>query len=377
MLAAAALLAAVGYGITFPLLSLRLEATGATGAMVGLHAAMPAVGWLLGAALIPILQIRFGVHLRYLFLLFLVLAAVALAGLRFAEGYAEMTVLRLLFGGAIGSFFRSIEYWITGVAEAGDRGRSIGLYNILFMVAIVLGSSLQPELGTAGWSAFAPPLVLLVTGLPLLLLWSGEPVPAIDVPAPRASLRIAMGMPVALLAVLAYGMYECAPTTLLQVYVVRNGFDAATAAYTLSAAALGNILMQYPVTALSDRVGRTLPLLLCAVAAAVAAASIPLTLGSTGLYLAAVGVLGGAAGCMYSVALAMIGDHFRGGQLVIANAAFGAVYAVGSIAGPLVNGLAIDQMQTHGLLVSLSLSFAGMAAVILAGQLTFARRDSR
>lgn len=374
VITAAAFLVAVGFGISLPLISMRLEATGVSGAWIGLNAAMPALGWITGSALLPLLQIRLGIPFKRLLQMFLVIGLAALAGLRFADGYAEMTALRFLFGGAIGVFFRLIEFWINDVTHNEERGRNLGIYNILFMVALIIGSLLQPEFGTAGWAAFAPPLLAIGAGLVTMQIWSGEPAPAIEQSIPPSALGIVLSVPVALLCVLAYGVYESAPTTLMPVYVIRNQLDSATAAHTLTAVALGNLVLQYPVAALSDRIGRTLPLLVCASTVALTSAMIPQALGNATLLLAVVALWGGAAGTTYSMALAMIGDRFHGGRLVVANAAFGIVYAVGSIVGPIVNGFAIDQMNTHGLMVLLAATFSALSVLILGALVMSASR---
>ena len=341
LLTIAAFLIAIAYGITFPLISARLEATGVSGEWIGVNAAMPALGWILGSIIVPQLQVRLGLPLKRVLQLFLVTAIVALAAMRFAETYAAMTVLRFLLGGAMGVILRCIEYWITAVSDSGERGRNLAVYNVLFMVALIIGSLLQPEFGSQGWSAFAPPLLLACCGMLLLQIWTGRPNAVVEIAPPPAVLAIARLIPLALLAVLVYGAYESAPTTMLQIYALKNGIDATSAAYVLAAAALGNIVLQYPVAALSDRVGRSVPLLLCAVMAAAAVASLPFTLARPEMFLAACAVLHGAAGSAYSMALAMVGDHFDGARLVVANAAFGVVYASASIVGPVVNGFAL------------------------------------
>lgn len=364
LLTAAAFLIAIADGITYPLLTAKLEATGVSGEWIGLNAAMPAVGWIAGCFLVPHLQIRLGLPLRRVLQMFVTTAIVALVLMRFAATYLPMTLLRLFLGGAVGVVFRCMEYWINSVSGAGERGRNLSLYSVLFMIALMIGSVLQPALGNEGWPAFGPPLMLAGVGLLLLQIWDGQPNATFEISPPPATFEMACLMPIALLAVLVFGIYESAPTTMLQIYAMKNGIGPAAAAYALAAAALGNILLQYPVAALSDRIGRSIPLLLCAVAAAAAAALLPFTLASAETFLAACAVLGAAAGSAYSIALAMVGDRFAGARLVVANAAFGLVYSVASIAGPLLNGFALDQMHSHGLALWLGSAFAGLAIVV-------------
>lgn len=49
-----------GYGISFPLLAITLDGMGVSGQLIGLNAAMPALGWLLGTPFLPKAQSYFG-----------------------------------------------------------------------------------------------------------------------------------------------------------------------------------------------------------------------------------------------------------------------------------------------------------------------------
>lgn len=369
---AGAFLVAIAYGISFPLLSIRLEATGVSGLLIGLNAAMPPLGWIVGAALLPLLQIGLGLPFKRLLQIVLLLGMGALIALRFADGYASMTVLRFLFGGAMGVLFRLFEFWINEVSSDAQRARTLASYNIIFMVGLIVGSSLQPLIGSQGWQAFAPPLLAMTGGLALFQLWSGQPTATVAKSVAPPVLGIVTAVPAALVVVLAYGVYEAAPTTLLQVYALREGLGEATAAHALTAAALGSLLLLYPVATLADRVGRAIPLAGCALVVVLASVAIPATLHLPSAFLASVAVMGGAATATYALALAMIGDRFSGESLVVANAAFGVVYAAGSVAGPLLDGMAMERFGNQGLLISIALVYAA-ATLVVVGRLAVQR----
>lgn len=343
------LLAGTGYAITFPLLAIRLAETGVSGGLIGLNAAVPAMGWILGSLMIPHLQIHRRVSIRTLALGLLVLAAAALAALSIVTGYGAMTALRLLFGGAMGLYLRSIEYWINGTSPASGRARDLAVYGVTLMLAIMLGSALQPELGAHTAWPFAVAGGLVVLGTAVLALWPGlatPPVAVEEVPSRLTSVRTA---PLAIIAGAVYGLCEAIPTTLVQVYALRKGLGETMAAYALTAAALGNLMLQIPIAMASDRVGRTTPLLLCALACVAACAAIPAVVSSHAAFLGALVLLGGASGAIYALGLALIGDSFDAAALVQANAVFGIVYAAGSVVGPIVTGAAIDTHEGHGI----------------------------
>lgn len=356
----AVLLAAAGYGVTFPLLAIRLEQAGVAGWQLGLNAAAPALGWIVGSALMPRLQARFSI--KAVCAGFLALAVLGLAGLAVAEDFWAATGMRFVFGGAAGLFFRAVEYWINGVSLDHVRGRNLSIYNVVFMLGIVLGSALQPALGAQGLLVYAFVAAALLASLAIVVAWPIEQPPRVA--ASGFSIVALTAVPAAFLAILAYGLYESIPVYLTEVYALRNGHGNDVAAFTLTAAAIGNILFPIPIAVLSDRTSRLAPLVVCALTAALCSLVIPFAVKDTMLFLALIVVAAGAAGTIYSLALAMIGDRFEGAGLAVANAAFGMVYAAGSIAGPLFNGAAIDTLDSHGVMVSAAGIFLVLTVLI-------------
>ena len=57
---------------------------------------------------------------------------------------------------------------------------------------------------------------------------------------------------------------------------------------------------------------------------------------------------GGCFAGLYSVALTVIGQRFRGNELVVANVAIGVVWGVGSLTGPSITGIAMDIWDPQG-----------------------------
>ena len=65
-------------------------------------------------------------------------------------------------------------------------------------------------------------------------------------------------------------------------------------------------------------------------------------------------LLSAVAGGIYTLALVLIGQRFKGQDLVTANASVGLLWGVGSLVGPLVSGAAMD-VAPHGLPIALAL----------------------
>jgi MFS family permease len=61
---------------------------------------------------------------------------------------------------------------------------------------------------------------------------------------------------------------------------------------------------------------------------------------------------------IYTIAMVLIGERFRGADLAAASALFGVMWGSGSILGPSAGGLAMDFSGPHGLPLALTLMFA-------------------
>lgn len=348
-------LSTLGYGVSFPLLSISLETMGVSGQLIGYNAAMPALGWLLGTVFIPYLQARMG--LKYLFALLLIIPAIAILGFFVFRDFWIWMVLRFLFGGGLGLFFRAVEFSLNGLSEDANRGRNIGIYSATFMLGIGIGASIQPELGISTLTPFLTVYICLL--LSIIVLFIGN-FSEIEIELPKSKvfdMAIVLSIPLALLAVFTYGMFEDIVAYLMSIYALRNGLDQTIAAYTLSAASIGGLLFPIPLGILSDKIGRGPVILSCAAIAMALSAVIPWTTNNPSLFLAVLVVWAGVAMGIYVVALSLIGDKLEGADLALANASFGMIYALGALIGPLLNGFAIDQLNSQGLMVSSFLMF--------------------
>ncbi|MCH2069235.1 MAG: MFS transporter [Shimia sp.] len=357
----AVLLLTFGYGVSFPLLSILLEQSGVGAARIGLNAAMPALGWLLVTPFLPVLHRVFTT--QQLLLAFLVLSLMGLACLALTTRFDLWLLGRFAFGGGLGVLFRVLEYWLNATSRSATRGRTIGLYAFFFLLGIAIGSLSQPQFGTAGLTAFAAVGVpILLGGALLVRLPLNRPPSA--APTDEAPIRTTFAAaPLAMAAVICYGLFEDVPAYLLSVYTLRVGLGENLAAYTLTAFALGNLLGAVPLGVMSDRLGRTPVLIGCATVALGVAVTLPVAAATPQPYLLSIALWGACAGELYVVGLATLGDHFSGPALISANALFGTIYAAAALLGPLINGSAMQVWDPHGLLVSCALIFSGFLLI--------------
>ncbi|MCZ4271852.1 MFS transporter [Maritalea porphyrae] len=347
------LVAALGYGFSFPLLAIVLDNNGVNSGTIGLISAMPALGWLIVQPFLPFLQTKFST--KTLLLLFLSVAAISILGFALTSDLAAWFALRFIFGGSLGLFFRVGEYWVNVVTKTKNRGRITGAYSFSFFFGIALGSLIQPEIGQSGFFPFLSVSAALVLGGLLILPTKdetvSEPVSVEDHSNGMIPSRLLLLLPLAAFGVIVYGVFEDIPAYLISVYALRVGFEADIAAYTLTAFALGGLVFPMPIGILSDRIGRQPTLTICAVIGAMGAVALPFALSSATAFLLVLFVWGGCVSCIYSVTISMIGDRYKGKDLANANAGFGMFYALAALIGPILNGFSMQAWEPHGLFV--------------------------
>jgi predicted MFS family arabinose efflux permease len=67
-------------------------------------------------------------------------------------------------------------------------------------------------------------------------------------------------------------------------------------------------------------------------------------------------VWGGTVFGIYTIGLTLLGQRFQGPELAGANAAYVMLYALGLLAGPPLEGVALDWWNPHGLMAVLAAS---------------------
>lgn len=345
-------------GVTLPLVSLRLDQWGYDAFAIGVMAAMPAIGILLGARLAGRLAGYLGSE-RCMRLM-LVSAAISVGLLPVLADYWFWLVLRLLLGGCLTITFILGESWINQLVPDRLRGRLVAVYGSAFAVSQLCGPLILGVLGTASDSGFWLSIGLLLLGIAVLWPVNGAP----QVNAESASGSGVMGfvrrMPAVAWAVMLFACFEAMVLTLLPVYLIREGFAQTLALLMVSTVVLGDAVLQLPIGWLADKVRRTTLFRVCGVTLLCSSASIPLLL-QTPLIWPALVLFGASAGGLYTLSLILVGQRFRDDALVRANAHIALLWGFGCLLGPFSTGAASRWLSSH----SLPWLMAGMAAVFL------------
>lgn len=322
-------------GVSMPLVSLRLESWGYGSFAIGVMAAMPAIGVLLGASVASGLAARFGTAALMRHCLWAGALSVGLLAL--LPYYSVWLILRLMLGVILTIVFILGESWINQLVVEKWRGRLVALYGSTYALCQLAGPLLLGALGTEHDTGFWVGVGLLVCSPFLLLGRSGAP----SADACRVTFIDLVGfcrsMPAIAWAVALFAAFEALILTLLPIYCLRQGFTPEVALAMISTVVVGDALLQLPIGALADKVSRRTLFSSCAMALMVSSLLVPLLVDTVLIWPLWV-LFGASAGGLFTLSLILIGERYRDDALVRANAHVAQLWGIGCLLGPLAAG---------------------------------------
>lgn len=362
----AATCAFAGVWMSVPLASVLLTERGASPAMVGLYAAAVWVAALLAAPLSPWLAGRVGGALR-LHQMAVVLSMLALAGLGTNPALPVWFLLGSVLGVASCLTWTSSDAIAGAMAPVGREGQFLGIYQTFVSAAIGGGPAALWFFGVRS-EAFFGSALLMGLGLALTLALR-EPPGAVP---RRMRLTILRLKPVALMmiapsgAAMLCGALEGTAGAVFPVQGLALSLTAAAAASIVVATGFGNMLAQYPVGMVADRLGTHRALLGCAVVVAAGSLLWPLLAPGWGIW-PVLAVWGGAAGSIYTLGMVRAVQRFAGPARALGMAGLNTAYLLGGAVGAPLGGLLLESAPGWGLPVTLaSVALGGGMALSIA-----------
>jgi MFS family permease len=361
---------AAGFSFVGPVLTLLLERMTGSGAFIGTFATVGAITTVTLTPVAPKLMARFKIsHIN---------AAGCLVGaLCFPLYYLfEDPVwwfgIRFIQGLFLTFVFVASETWINTITPEHLRGRVLSIYAIFLAGGLGLGAASAAILinirGLEGLLPFLIGAAITAIGVLPLLARRHLPMEAPSAENSRLSTMwgIIKGSPGLMATGIAFGAIEYSLFHLLPVYGVRLGYSEGAAALLLLALPIGNILLQYPIGMLADKLPRAKVLLgLFALCVLVPGVTTILEQNYLGL-MGAFGIFIGLATGLYTLGLSMLSEKHKGGRMASANSAFILMYGVGSLISPYVIGVSLDGIGPKGLpLVLGTISAFGLLAFAL------------
>lgn len=320
----------VAQGLTYPLISLSLEGRGVSAATIGLNAMGFAAG--LAAATLLLGRLTKLASADRLIIASLCGCSLCLATLASTSSLPVWFIARFALGFFVSMVFMLGEAWLNTACPDRLRGRVSGLYGAGMCGGFAAGPLAIPLLGTSGGLGFALlaiyiALVAFLTGL-LTMGARTRPEPS----STRDLFAFFRHAPILILMVLMFGFADIAAISAMPVYFVKTGHSQAFAALSVTVLAVPTALAQPFVGVLLDKLPRRRVAISAAAVAATGYLAIPWVT-SAPLLLALFALIGAASFALYTAALTMLGEQYRGSMLVAGSAAFSLAYAAGSAAG--------------------------------------------
>ncbi len=344
-----------GNGLTSTLLGVRGGLEGMAPSVVGIVLAGYYAGFVVGSLAAPSTIVRVG-HVR----VFSGLASLASGAVLIhvvQPNPVSWFVLRVISGVCISALYVVCETWLNGTATNRSRGGLLAAYSVMVSGSLLGGQVIFSVSDAAGFTPFVVASVLVSLAVVPVSLASYPAPPAPDA-SPISLRRLVAVAPLGAAGAMLSGFIGAAMLGAGAVYASEAGFGQAATGAFIGAALLGGAVLQVPLGAWSDRVDRRLVIAVAAFAAAVmavAASTVPTD--RRLVLIALVAVAGGATFPLYSLSLAHMNDYLDPSLVVAGGARMVLVNGAGSVAGPIVGGVAVGTLGPPSLFLVMAAGY--------------------
>lgn len=354
-------------GMLLPLISVIFEGDGVSSTLNGLNATGLYIGTLLISPFIEQPLRKYGYKPIIIFGGALVFMSLFLFPLW--KSVMFWFILRLLIGIGDHALHFSTQTWITSTTATHKLGKSMSIYGISFGVGFAVGPLFVPLIKISESFPFIISSALCLLALSLIFFVKNEKPEALAGDAnesgfKRYSLAIKYGW-IAFLPPFVYGFLESSLNALFPVYALRKDFDVAFVSIILAGFSIGAIVMQFPLGALGDKIGRHK-----VIVSGLFAGSIFFLIGNffehSELFVAAVFFCAGmCVGSMFSLGITYMTDLTPKELLPTGNLLCGIFFSLGSLTGPLLGGFYLEVFPSSGFLFVISVMLLTVAVAIL------------
>lgn len=337
-------LVAIGNGLLFAYVPVRLGAEGFPPAWAGIILTGLSAGGIVGCFLTGRMVRRVG-HARA-YMLFSALIILANAAISVGAYPSLWTASRALYGFAICGLFIVAQSWLNDAVANAIRGRVMAIFYICYIVGLGLGSL---TLSFVAIDTTAAPIIAIVFAalsiIPVGLTSLRPPPPPPEV----ASIALSAAWnisPVGIAGMLAVGGLSMMVAGFAPIYATASGFSKNEVSLLMLSMQLGTILVQLPFGWLSDRTDRRYVLVAASALVMTAGIVASQTIGAPFPWVVVVFMIwSGATESIYSIANAHAGDRATKEDLVALSST---MLFAWSLSGFLIQGAATALTAAFG-----------------------------
>jgi MFS family permease len=327
----------VAFGLTLQLQPLLMDKAGLSAWTIGTIAAAGPLGILIGGPFLPKLIARFGLKPMAIAAIFLIVTC--LAAMALLPPLYYWYFFRFFLGMATSSLFTIGEVWMLSLATQETRGRIMGIYTSMLSITFAIGPYILPFTGIDGLLPWIICIVFVLAGLiPLLAI---KPIETAKQEGSENFFTVIGRAPLLFLTFAACTLFDAVIIAFFTIYATRHGISLPQASTILGTGIISGVTMFYAIGMWADRWSKNGVIMLCAITTVAATLVMPLLINTIFIWPLIIILMTAAFG-VYVVALAAIGDIFKGNDVVAASAAVGAMWGVGGMLGPTIAGRSID-----------------------------------
>lgn len=342
-----AALVACGSGMLGAFMPVHLSKAGLSTDQVGSIVTSYALGMLLACFFSGRLIRRVG-HIRS-YAAFGALSGTMVLALSWQASLEWWLALRFVHGFASNSVFMVMQSWLNERTESRYRGQVMAFFYVLYTVFYGSGALLLAKMDIESLAPF-------MIGCGLFIL-SIIPISTTKIPGPPLPEKIKIDLkavyrlsPVGSVGAFVSGATGMTLQGVGAIYGTLLGLTPAAIGILMASTQAGNLVIQWPLGFLSDRIDRRLVLIGAAGAAALISIFITgLNAETFVVLIIAFGVFGGMAEAIYSISTAHANDWAEGDDYVTLSSTILVVWAVGATLGALVATQAMSFMGPSGL----------------------------
>lgn len=361
LLAASILLG--GNGMLGTLIALRGKLEGFNTDLIGLMGACYFVGFAVASFRAARLIRSIG-HVRTFAALAAIGAVAPLLMAMLPNAWVWMAI-RVVSGFCFAALLMVIESWINESTKNTSRGRVLGVYRIVDLLAVTSTQFLIPIVGEGGYPIFSVVSIMYCLSLvPVALSNRTKP------NAPH-NLKLEIGAvwrisPLACMTSLVIGLTNSAFRLIGPIYGIEIGLDTNAVIIFMTMGIFGGAVSQYPLGYLSDKLDRRKTVLaatLGAMLGAIFLSSQPFA-AVTAVYIG-VFIFGAFALPLYSLAAAHANDRAELGQYVLVSAGLSFFFSVGAVVGPYAAALVLENFGAAAFFMYTSMVHASLMVVVV------------
>ncbi len=352
-----------GHGLQTTLLPLAADRFYFTDFEIGFISSAYFIGMVAGCFGAPVLILRAG-HIRAFAAIVSLMSAAAVLHPVLVDPIAWFAI-RVVSGFCLAGFYMIVESWLNEASTNQNRGTVMSYYVVLLFGALMLG---QISIAALNISSFIPFVIASIAAslavMPVSLTTATQPAPITLVRF--RPVQLYKNSPAALVGVFLFGIIQGPLLTLTPLFASQIGLASNQAAFYAAAVIGGGMIAQWPVGRLSDMVDRRI--VMVGLGVGTGATALLLTLLAPDAFIAAMisaVVIGTFAQPMYAVSVAHAFDHASQDEFVETSSGMLLAFGIGSIIGPLIASILMQQVGPYGLFMMIAIVSLAMVAFLL------------